>query len=129
MYTLVVFFLSIVYIFAVLLFAFMLGGFLIVILEYFIVKNIENTEILRIKIKSHRRILNIFTGIFLFIVAVTIFLSVTTMNFAMGATWFGSLIAIPFAYVIIYNLSFIIFTKRKDVRLKLEELEMLRRRQ
>lgn len=129
MYTLVVFFLSIVYIFAVLLFAFMLGGFLIVILEYFIVKNIENTEILRIKIKSHRRILNIFTGIFLFIVAVTIFLSVTTMNFAMGATWFGSLIAIPFAYVIIYNLSFIIFAKRKDVRLKLEELEMLRRRQ
>lgn len=127
MYTLVVFFLSIVYIFAVLLFAFMLGGFLIVILEYFIVKNIENTEILRIKIKSHRRILNIFTGIFLFIVAVTIFLSVTTMNFAMGATWFGSLIAIPFAYVIIYNLSFIIFAKRKDVRLKLEELEMLKR--
>lgn len=127
MYTLVVFFLSIVYIFAVLLFAFMLGGFLIVILEYFIVKNIENTEILRIKIKSHRRALNIFTGIFLFIVAVTIFLSVTTMNFAMGATWFGSLIAIPFAYVIIYNLSFIIFAKRKDVRLKLEELEMLKR--
>lgn len=127
MYTLVVFFLSIVYIFAVLLFAFMLGGFLIVILEYFIVKNIENTEILRIKIKSHRRALNIFTGIFLFIVAVTIFLSVTTMNFAMGATWFGSLIAIPFAYVIIYNLSFIIFAKRKDIRLKLEELEMLKR--
>lgn len=117
----------ITYIFAVLLFAFMLGGFLIAILGYFRAKRLENPEILQDKIKSHRRALNIFTGIFLFIVAVTIFLSVTTMNFAMGATWFGSLIAIPFAYVIIYNLSFIIFAKRKDIRLKLEELEMLKR--
>ena len=45
----------------------------------------------------------------------------------MVVVWLGGLIAMPFAYVIIYILSFIIFAKRKDVRLKLEELEMLKR--
>ncbi len=59
----------ITYIFAVLLFAFMLGGFLIAILGYFRVKRLENPEILQNKIKSHRRVLNIFTGIFLTIIA------------------------------------------------------------
>ena len=59
----------IMYIFAVLLFAFMLGGFLIAILGYFRVKRLENPEILQNKIKSHRRVLNIFTGIFLTIIA------------------------------------------------------------
>ena len=55
-----VFLFSIVYIFAVLLFAFMLGGFLTVILGYFMVKRIENPEILQNKRKSHQRALNIF---------------------------------------------------------------------
>ena len=50
-------------------------------------------------------------------------------GFAMIVVWLGGLIATPFAYVIIYNLSFIIFAKIKDIRLKLEELEMLKRRQ
>lgn len=113
--------------FAVLLATFVLGGFLIVILGYFRVKKIENPEILQNKIKSHRRALNIFVGIFLFISVVTIIYSISPANFAMILTWIGGFIAMPFAYVIIYNLSFIIFAKRKDVRLKLEELEMLKR--
>lgn len=113
--------------FAVLLAAFILGGFLIAILGYFMVKKLENSETLRIKIKSHRRVLNIFVGIFVFISIVTIIYSISPANFAMIITWLGGFIAIPFAYVIIYNLSFIIFAKRKDVRLKLEELEMLKR--
>ena len=119
----------ITYIFAVLLFAFMLGGFLIAILGYFRVRKLENPEILQNKIKSHRRVLNIFVGIFVVISIATVYITLYTMNFAMVGTWLGGLIATPFAYVIIYNLSFIIFAKRKDIRLKLEELEMLRRRQ
>lgn len=115
--------------FAVLLFAFMLGGFLITILGYFRVKRLENPEILQDKIKSHRRVLNIFVGIFVVISIVTVFITLYTMNFAMVGTWLGGLIAAPFAYVILYDLSFIIFAKRKDIRLKLEELEMLKRRQ
>lgn len=115
--------------FAVLLFAFMLGGFLITILGYFRVKRLENPKILQDKIKSHRRVLNIFVGVFVVISIVTVFITLYTMNFAMVGTWLGGLIAIPFAYAILYNLSFIIFAKRKDIRLKLEELEMLRRRQ
>ena len=126
---LVYFLVAMTYMFAVLLFAFMLGGFLIVILGYFRVKRLENPEILQNKIKSHRRILNIFVGIFLFVSVVTIIYSISPMNFAMLLTWLGGLIAMPFAYVIIYNLSFIIFAKRKDIRLKLQELEILRRRQ
>ena len=124
---LVYFLVAMTYMFAVLLFAFMLGGFLIVILGYFRVKRLENPEILQNKIKSHRRILNIFVGIFLFVSVVTIIYSISPMNFAMLLTWLGGLIAMPFAYVIIYNLSFIIFAKRKDIRLKLQELEMLKR--
>lgn len=113
--------------FAVLLFAFMLGGFLIAILGYFRVRKLENPEILQNKIKSHRRVLNIFVGIFVVISIATVYITLYTMNFAMVGTWLGGLIATPFAYVIIYILSFIIFAKRKDVRLKLEELEMLKR--
>ena len=121
------FFAVITFMFAVLLAAFILGGFLIAILGYFRVKRLENPEILQNKIKSHRRILNIFVGIFLFVSVVTIIYSISPMNFAMLLTWLGGLIAMPFAYVIIYNLSFIIFAKRKDIRLKLQELEMLKR--
>ena len=113
--------------FTVLLATFVLGGFLITIFEYFRVKSLENPEILQNKIKSHRRALNIFAGIFLFISIVTIFISLNSINFAMGGTWLGGLIVTPFAYVIIYNLSFIIFAKLKDIRLKLQELEMLKR--
>lgn len=113
--------------FAVLLFAFMLGGFLIAILGYFRVRKLENPEILQNKIKSHRRVLNIFVGIFVVISIATVYITLYTMNFAMVGTWLGGLIATPFAYVIIYILSFIIFAKRKDIRLKLEELEMLKR--
>ena len=119
----------ITYIFAVLLFAFMLGGFLIAILGYFRVKRLENPEILQNKIKSHRRVLNIFTGIFLTIIAGVVVILMMGGGFAMIVVWLGGLIATPFAYVIIYNLSFIIFAKIKDIRLKLEELEMLKRRQ
>jgi len=115
--------------FAVLLATFVLGGFLITIFEYFMVKKIGDPETLQDKIKSHRRALNIFAGIFLFISIATVFISLNSINFAMAGTWIGVFIAMPFAYVIIYNLSFIIFAKRKDIRLKLEELEMLRRRQ
>ena len=121
------FYFFLVFMFAVLLFAFMLGGFLIAILGYFRVKKIENPEILQNKIKSHRRVLNIFVGIFVVISIATVYITLDTMNFAMVGTWLGGLIAMPFAYVIIYILSFIIFAKRKDVRLKLEELEMLKR--
>lgn len=117
----------ITYIFAVLLFAFMLGGFLIAILGYFRVKRLENPEILQNKIKSHRRVLNIFTGIFLTIIAGVVVILMMGGGFAMIVVWLGGLIATPFAYVIIYNLSFIIFAKIKDIRLKLEELEMLKR--
>ena len=113
--------------FAVLLAAFILGGFLIAILGYFRVKRLENPETLQNKIKSHWRILNIFVGIFLFVSVVTIIYSISPMNFAMLLTWLGGLISMPFAYVIIYNLSFIIFAKHKDIRLKLQELEMLKR--
>ena len=119
----------ITYIFAVLLFAFMLGGFLIAILGYFRVKRLENPEILQDKIKSHRRVLSIFTGIFLTIIAGVVIILMMGGGFAMIVVWLGGLIAMPFAYVIIYNLSFIIFAKHKDTRLKLEELEMFRRRQ
>lgn len=93
------------------------------------VKKLENTEILQNKIKIHRRALNIFVGIFLFISVVTIIYSISPANFAMLLTWLGGLIAMPFAYAITYNVSFIIFAKRKDIRLKLEELEMLKYRQ
>lgn len=117
----------ITYIFAVLLFAFMLGGFLIAILGYFRVKRLENPEILQNKIKSHRRVLNIFTGIFLTIIAGVVVILMMGGGFAMIVVWLGGLIATPFAYVIIYNLSFIIFAKLKDIRLKLQELEMLKR--
>lgn len=117
----------ITYIFAVLLFAFMLGGFLIAILGYFRVKRLENPEILQNKIKSHRRVLNIFTGIFLTIIAGVVIILMMGGGFGLIVVWLGGLIAMPFAYVIIYILSFIIFAKRKDVRLKLEELEMLKR--
>ena len=119
----------ITYIFAVLLFAFMLGGFLIAILGYFRVKRLENPEILQNKIKSHRRVLNIFTGIFLTIIAGVVVILMMGGGFAMIVVWLGGLIATPFVYVIIYNLSFIIFAKIKDIRLKLEELEMLKGRQ
>ena len=122
-----VFLFSIVYIFAVLLFAFMLGGFLTVILGYFMVKRIENPEILQNKRKSHQRALNIFIGIFLTILAGSFILLKMGANFAMVVLWLGGLIATPFACAISYNLSFIIFAKRKDIRLKLEELEMLKR--
>ena len=94
---------------------------------YFRVRKLENPEILQNKIKSHRRVLNIFVGIFVVISIATVYITLDTMNFAMVGTWLGGLIAMPFAYVIIYILSFIIFAKRKDVRLKLEELEMLKR--
>ena len=117
----------ITYIFAVLLFAFMLGGFLIAILGYFRAKRLENPEILQDKIKSHRRVLNIFTGIFLAIIAGVVIILMMGGGFAMVVVWLGGLIATPFAYVIIYNLSFIIFAKLKDIRLKLEELEILKR--
>ena len=117
----------ITYMFAVLLFAFILGGFLIAILGYFRVKRLENPEILQNKIKSHRRVLNIFTGIFLTIIAGVVIILIMGGGFAMIVVWLGGLIAMPFAYVIIYNLSFIIFAKRKDIRLKLQELEMLKR--
>lgn len=117
------------YMFAVLLFAFMLGGFLIAILGYFRVKRLENPEILQNKIKSHRHILSIFTGIFLTIIIGAAVSVMRGGDFAMLYMPFGGLIATPFAYVIIYNLSFIIFAKLKDIRLKLQELEMLRRRQ
>ena len=123
------FYFFLVFMFAVLLFAFMLGGFLIAILGYFRVRKLENPEILQNKIKSHRRVLNIFVGIFVVISIATVYITLDTMNFAMVGTWLGGLIAMPFAYVIIYILSFIIFAKRKDVRLRLEELEMLKRRQ
>jgi len=119
----------ITYIFAVLLFAFMLGGFLIAILGYFRVKRLENPEILQDKIKSHRRVLSIFTGIFLTIIAGVVIILMMGGGFGLVVVWLGGLIATPFAYVIIYNLSFIIFAKHKDTRLKLQELEMLRRRQ
>ena len=119
----------ITYMFAVLLFAFILGGFLIAILGYFRVKRLENPETLQNKIKSHRRVLNIFTGIFLTIIAGVVVILMMGGGFAMIVVWLGGLIAAPFAYVIIYNLSFIIFAKIKDIRLKLEELEMLKRRQ
>ena len=119
----------ITYIFAVLLFAFMLGGFLIAILGYFRVKRLENPEILQNKIKSHRRVLSIFTGIFLTIIAGVVIILMMGGGFGLVVVWLGGLIATPFAYVIIYNLSFIIFAKRKDIRLKLQELEILRRRQ
>lgn len=115
------------YMFAVLLFAFMLGGFLIAILGYFRVKRLENPEILQNKIKSHRRILSIFTGIFLTIIIGAAVSVMRGGDFAMLYMPFGGLIATPFAYVIIYNLSFIIFAKLKDIRLKLQELEMLKR--
>lgn len=121
------FYFFLVFMFAVLLFAFMLGGFLIAILGYFRVRKLENPEILQNKIKSHRRVLNIFVGIFVVISIATVYITLDTMNFAMVGTWLGGLIAMPFAYVIIYILSFIIFAKRKDVRLRLEELEMLKR--
>ena len=121
------FYFFLVFMFAVLLFAFMLGGFLIAILGYFRVRKLENPEILQNKIKSHRRVLNIFVGIFVVISIATVYITLDTMNFAMVGTWLGGLIAMPFAYVIIYILSFIIFAKCKDVRLKLEELEMLKR--
>ena len=121
------FFIVIMYIFAVLLFAFMLGGFLIAILGYFRARKLENPEILQNKIKSHRRVLNIFTGVFLTIIAGVVIILMMGGGFAMVVVWLGGFIAIPFAYVIIYNLSFIIFAKRKDIRLKLEELEMLKR--
>ena len=110
-----------VFMFTVLLATFILGGFLITIFEYFMVKKIQN------KIKSHRRALNIFAGIFVFISIATVFISLNSVNFAMAGTWIGGFIAMPFAYVIIYNVSFIVFAKRKDIRLKLEELEMLKR--
>ena len=119
----------ITYIFAVLLFAFMLGGFLIAILGYFRVKRLEDPEILQNKIKSHRRVLNIFTGIFLTIIAGVVVILMMGGGFAMIVVWLGGLIATPFAYMIIYNLSFVIFAKLKDIRLKLQELEMLKRRQ
>ena len=117
----------ITYMFAVLLFAFILGGFLIAILGYFKVKRLENPETLQNKIKSHRRVLNIFTGIFLTIIAGVVVILMMGGGFAMIVVWLGGLIATPFAYVIIYNLSFIIFAKLKDIRLKLQELEMLKR--
>ena len=116
-----------VFIFVVLLAAFILGGFLIAILGYFRVKRLEDPEILQNKIKSHRRVLNIFAGILSFISIVHTYITVESMNFAMVGTWLCGLIAMPFAYVIIYNLSFIIFAKLKDIRLKLQELEMLKR--
>ena len=122
------FFAVITFMFAVLLAAFILGGFLIAILGYFRVKRLENPETLQNKIKSYRRILNIFTGIFLTIMAsvfVIILIRKTDNTELLLVT--GGLIATPFAYVIIYNLSFIIFAKRKDIRLKLQELEMLKR--
>lgn len=116
-----------VFMFTVLLATFILGGFLITIFEYFMVKKIGDPEILQNKIKSHRRALNIFAGIFVFISIATVFISLNSVNFAMAGTWIGGFIAMPFAYVIIYNVSFIVFAKRKDIRLKLEELEMLKR--
>ena len=120
----------ITYIFAVLLFAFMLGGFLIAILGYFRVKRLEDPEILQNKIKSHRRVLNIFTGIFLtIIVGVFVIILTSKEPFAGFLMLPACFIAMPFAYVIIYNLSFIIFAKLKGIRLKLQELEMLKRRQ
>lgn len=106
---------------------FILGGFLIATLGYFMVKRIENPEILQNKIKSHRRVLNIFAGIFSFISIVHTYITAEDMNFAMGVTWLCGLIAMPFVYVIIYHLLFIIFAKLKDIRLKLQELEMLKR--
>ena len=121
------FYFFLVFMFAVLLFAFMLGGFLIAVLGYFRVRKLENPEILQNKIKSHRRVLNISTGIFLFISIVHIYITAEGANFAMIYTWLCGLIAMPFSYVIIYNLSFIIFAKLKDIRLKLQELEMLKR--
>ena len=122
------FYFFLVFMFAVLLFAFMLGGFLIAILGYFRVRKLENPEILQNKIKSHRRVLNIFTGIFLtIIVGVFVIILTSKEPFAGFLMLPACFIAMPFAYVIIYNLSFIIFAKRKDVRLKLEELEMLKR--
>ena len=127
---LVAFFTVITYIFAVLLFAFMLGGFLIAIFGYFRVKRLENPEILQNKIKSHRRVLNIFTGIFLtIIVGVFVIILTSKEPFAGFLMLPACFIAMPFAYVIIYNLSFIIFAKLKGIRLKLQELEMLKRRQ
>ena len=117
----------ITYMFAVLLFAFILGGFLIAILGYFKVKRLENPETLQNKIKSHRRVLNIFTGIFLTIIAGVVVILMMGGGFGLVVVWLGGLIATPFAYVIIYNLSFIIFAKLKDIRLKLQELEMLKR--
>ena len=117
----------ITYMFAVLLFAFILGGFLIAILGHFKVKRLENPETLQNKIKSHQRVLNIFTGIFLTIIAGVVVILMMGGGFAMIVVWLGGLIATPFAYVIIYNLSFIIFAKLKDIRLKLQELEMLKR--
>ena len=88
------FYFFLVFMFAVLLFAFMLGGFLIAILGYFRVKKIENPEILQNKIKSHRRVLNIFVGIFVVISIATVYITLDTMNFAMVGTWLGGLIAI-----------------------------------
>ena len=124
---LVCFLVAMTYMFAVLLFAFMLGGFLIVILGYFRVKRLENPEILQNKIKSHRRVLNIFTGIFLTIMAsVFVIILIRKTDNTELLLVHGGLIAMPFAYVIIYNLSFIIFAKLKDIRLKLQELEMLK---
>lgn len=122
------FLVAMTYIFVVLLFAFVLGGFLIAILGYFRVKRLENPEILQNKIKSHRRVLNIFTGIFLTIIAgVFVIILMKKTDIAGLLLVPGGLIATPFAYVIIYNLSFIIFAKLKDIRLKLQELEMLKR--
>ena len=91
------------------------------------VKRIENPKILQNKRKSHQRALNIFIGIFLTILSGSFILLKMGANFAMVVLWLGGLIAIPFACAIFYNLSFIIFAKRKDIRLKLEELEMLKR--
>ena len=93
-----------VFIFVVLMAAFILGGFLIAILGYFRVKRLENPEILQNKIKSHRRVLNIFAGIFSFISIIHTYITAEGANFAMIYTWLCGLIAMPFAYVIIYNL-------------------------
>ena len=73
--------------------------------------------------------MSIFTGIFLTIIAGVVIILMMGGGFGLVVVWLGGLIATPFAYVIIYNLSFIIFAKHKDTRLKLEELEMFRRRQ
>ncbi len=67
--------------------------------------------------------------IVIFFNILTFFFAVITFMFAVLLAAFilgGFLIAMPFAYVIIYNLSFIIFAKLKDIRLKLQELEMLK---